>query len=158
MENKGREARELFEQGYNCAQSVFGAFAKECGIDRETAVRIASPFGGGIGRMREVCGAVSGMMMAAGLLCGYSDPKTFDEKKRTYAMVQELADRFRNENGSIICRELLGLEEQDTSATPSIRTERYYKKRPCSCLVECAAIILESYLDNQENKMNGEEL
>lgn len=147
MGNKGLEAKELFEQGYNCAQSVFGAFAEECGIDRETAVKLASPFGGGIGRMREVCGAVSGMMMAAGLLCGYSDPKAFDEKKRTYGMVQELAGRFREENGSIVCRELLGLEGKDTSATPSKRTDGYYQKRPCSCLVECAANILESYLD-----------
>lgn len=159
MGEKGREARTLFEQGYNCAQSVFGAFAEECGLDRETAVRLASPFGGGIGRMREVCGAVSGMMMAAGLLCGYSDPKAFDEKKRTYGTARELARRFQEENGSIVCRELLGAEGADTSAVPNRRTDGYYRKRPCAALVECAADILDRYLREQKEQSggNGEE-
>lgn len=152
MEDKGSLAKALFEQGYNCAQSVFGAFAQDCGISQETAMLLASPFGGGMGRMREVCGAVSGMFMAAGILNGYNDPKSIEEKKKTYQMVQELAERFRRENGSIICRELLGIDGKDVSAEPSLRTAAYYKKRPCSCLVECAAGILDSYLSEKAAK------
>lgn len=142
---KGKAARALFEEGYNCAQSVLGAYAEELGLSRETAMLLASPFGGGMGRMREVCGAVSGMLMAAGLKYGYADPKNTVEKKRTYQMTQELAGRFREENGSIICRELLGADGRERSPEPSERTAQYYKKRPCACLVECAAGILDSY-------------
>lgn len=142
---KGREARSLFEQGYNCAQSVLLAYASECGLSRETALRLSSPFGGGMGRLREVCGAVSGMLMAAGLLYGYSDPKDAAAKRETYRLTQELARRFREENGSIVCRELLGGQGRDSSPVPSERTETYYKKRPCPELVECAANILDQY-------------
>ena len=142
---KGKAARALFEQGYTCAQAVLGAYAEELGLDWKTAMRLASPFGGGMGRMREVCGAVSGMLMAAGLKYGYADPKDREEKKRTYQMTQELAGRFREINGSIVCRELLGLDGRDRSPEPSERTAEYYRKRPCACLAECAADILDAY-------------
>ena len=135
MGKKSEEAKALFMQGYNCAQSVLGAYAEECGLSQETAMLLASTFGGGMGRMREVCGAVSGMLMAAGILYGYSDPQAPEEKKRTYAMVQELAARFREQNGSIVCRELLGGAGKDTSAQSTERTEAFYQKRPCVCLV-----------------------
>ena len=142
---KGRAARALFEQGANCAQAVLGAYAEELGLSRETAMMLASPFGGGMGRMREVCGAVSGMLMVAGLKYGYADVKDREAKKRTYRMVQELAGKFREENGSIVCRELLGAAGKDTSPIPSERTAQFYKKRPCPCLIEFAANLLASY-------------
>lgn len=144
-------AMELFRAGYNCSQSVFGAFTGILGIDFETAVRIASSFGGGIGRMREVCGAVSGMCMAAGLACGYSDPLAHEEKSAHYRRIQELAGSFKAENGSIVCRELLGLNlPGPDSPEPELRTAGYYKKRPCELLVGQAAAILESYLNSRQ--------
>lgn len=109
MSEKAQRAKALFLEGYNCAQAVAGAFAPEMGLSVDAAARLASGFGGGMGRMREVCGAVSGMTLAASALRGYNDPKAGPEKTDTYAMIQELAGRFRAENGSIICRELLGL-------------------------------------------------
>lgn len=145
VSEKGKKARALFEQGANCAQAVLGAYAEELGLSWETAMMLASPFGGGMGRMREVCGAVTGMLMAAGLKYGYADLNDREAKKRTYRMTQELAGKYREENGSIICRELLGLAGKDTAPDPSPRTPQYYKKRPCPCLVECAASILENY-------------
>ena len=138
-------AREYFLQGYNCAQAVALAFADLTGIDEETLARLASPFGGGMGRMREVCGAVSGMLMVEGLLRGYSDPKTTDEKRETYARVQDLATRFRAECGSIICRELLA-GQADSAPAPTERTPAFYQKRPCASLVALAAKILDESL------------
>jgi C_GCAxxG_C_C family probable redox protein len=141
-------ARENFLKGYNCAQAVLLAFEDKLGldIDTETLARLASPFGGGMGRMREVCGAVSGMLMAEGLLRGYDDPKASTEKKETYARVQKMAARFREECGSIICREILE-ETVDSSPTPTERTPEFYKKRPCAEYVALAARILEEELD-----------
>lgn len=104
MSEKAQRAKALFLEGYNCAQAVAGAFAPEMGLSVDAAARLASGFGGGMGRMREVCGAVSGMTLAASALRGYNDPKAGPEKTDTYAMIQELAGRFRAENGSIICR------------------------------------------------------
>ena len=148
---KGQEARRLFESGYNCAQSVAGAFAEEMGLPRDTVFRLASPFGGGMGRMREVCGAVSGMMMVLGILDGYCSPTDLPEKKRVYQTVQELAGEFRAGNGSIICHELLGTDGKDTNAVPSERTPQYYKKRPCACYVADAANILGEYLKQKSH-------
>ena len=143
MGAKAERAKTLFQQGYNCAQSVAVAFAPEMGLSEETAARLASAFGGGMGRMREVCGAVSGMLLVAGMLYGYSDPTSREEKRETYALVQRLAARFRQENGSIVCRELLGLPAGAVSvSTPEKRTADYYKKRPCPKLVRLAAEIL----------------
>lgn len=146
MSVKGDRAYELFKQGYNCAQAVFGAFAEELGIDFDTAVRLSSGFGGGIGRMREVCGTFTGLTMAADMLYGYADPSDAETKKELYERIRALADKFREDNGSIICRELLGLQQAESSAVPEKRTEEYYKKRPCAELCRYAAELLEQYI------------
>lgn len=139
-------AGELFKSGYNCAQAVFLAFSDMYNMDRETAARISSSFGGGLGRLREVCGAVSGMAMVAGILYGYDDPTEHAGKSEHYARVQELAKAYEAENGSIVCRELLGLDRKREEPTPERRTEEYYKKRPCEQLVRIAAGIMEEYI------------
>lgn len=146
MSQKGAAARALFEQGYNCAQSVAGAFAAECGLPRETMIRLISPFGGGMGRLREVCGAFSGLLSVMGLLYGYDDPAANEEKRALYADVQALAAQFRERNGSLICRELLGLRAGASDPTPSPRTPEYYRTRRCGDMVESAAEILERYI------------
>lgn len=138
-------AAELFLSGCNCAQAVVVAFCDVTGLDRRFASKMASSFGGGMGRMREVCGAVSGMMMVVGLLYGYSDPGDGDKNKRAhYALVQELAGKFREETGSIVCREILKNPPSDPNPTP--RTAEYYKKRPCARMVMTAARILDDYI------------
>ena len=146
MSPKAKRAYELFLQGYNCAQSVAGAFADEMGLPLETVMRIACGFGGGIGRLRETCGTVSGMVLAAGMLRGYGSPETGEKKTQTYAMIQELAARFRTANGSIVCRELLGLAAPEGTPKAEARTPEYYRKRPCPRLAAGAAGILEAYL------------
>jgi len=146
------KAKALFEEGYNCAQAVVGAFAEELGIDRETACRLGSSFGGGMGGMREVCGTVSGMLIAAGLLYGYTDPNDRQGKIAHYRRVQELAGRFRDEHGSIVCRELLGLGEHPKPKDPEQRTQEYYRKRPCGDMAADAARILEQYLADNPPK------
>ncbi len=143
-EQKKHQAMKLFNSGLNCAQATFVAFCEETGMDRETAMRISSSFGGGIGRMREVCGAVSGVAMAAGMLYGGYDPLDQEAKMRHYAFVQGIAERFRMENGTIICRELLDLPAGPDDPMPAARTETYYRNRPCAEYVGCAAAILES--------------
>jgi len=146
---RGVKAKEYFEQGYNCAQSVAAAFADLTDLPVQTLVRMASPFGGGMGRMREVCGAVSGALLIEGLLCGYDDDKAVEEKKQLYAEVRSIADAFRACNGSIICRELLSGVPHTDGGTPEERTQAYYQKRPCSELVLMAASILETHLQNR---------
>ena len=145
MKSHSEKARELFLEGFNCSQAVVGAFCDDMDIDMNTAMKMASPLGGGMGRMREVCGAVSGMFIVLGYFFGYDDPKDFNTKKELYSRVQELADTFRKENGSIICRELLS--GVSSSPTPEKRTEAFYKKRPCAELVAYAAQILEEYIE-----------
>lgn len=135
--NHSKKAVELFKSGYNCSQAVFGAFNEELGIDFDTAVKISSSFGGGMGRMREVCGALTGSFMALGMLEGGYDARDNKAKAEHYKNVQELAEKFRQQNGSIICRELLGLGADNP--VPELRTDGYYKKRPCVELVELAA-------------------
>ena len=138
-------AAELFLSGSNCAQAVLLAFGDLTGLDRTVSARLSAPFGGGMGRMREVCGAVSGMLMVAGLLYGYSDPGEGDaNKKAHYALVQALSGKFREEWGSIICRELL--KNPPSEPTPSPRTEEYYRSRPCARMVMTAARILDDYI------------
>lgn len=144
------KARALFEQGYNCAQAVFLAFLDETGLDEKTAARISSSFGGGMGRLREVCGAVSGMFLVLGTLRGADDPKDSETKTAQYRDIQELARRFRESNGSIVCRELLGLTEKTSEPTPEKRTADYYKKRPCSELVAQAAQLLDEFLAERQ--------
>ena len=145
MSIKTEKAKELFKLGYNCSQSVLGVFCEELGMDFDTAIKVSSSFGGGMGRMREVCGTVSGMFMAAGLAFASSDNSGVN-KSNQYKIVQELARRFKDKNGSIICRELLQGIESSTSPIPSERTEAYYKKRPCVELVADSVEILEEYL------------
>lgn len=145
MNNARERAMELFKQGYNCSQSVFGAFAEECGIDFETALKLSSSFGGGMARLREVCGAVSGMFMVAGMKYGYTDPKDSTAKTEHYKRIQELAAEFKEKNKSIVCRELLGLSVKSEIYIPEERTAEYYKKRPCAELVGDAAEIIDKY-------------
>lgn len=152
---KKEQAEELFTQGYNCAQAVVLAYADQTGMERETAARLASSFGGGMGCLREVCGAVSGMFMMAGALYGYDDPKAPEEKKEHYQRIQELAAKFKEKNGSIVCRELLGLDGGAKRSTPELRTAEYYKKRPCKELVGMAADILEASMREWDEK-NGD--
>lgn len=138
--SRAEQAKSYFTQGYNCAQSVYMAFADLFGMDTKQAAIIAAPLGGGMGRLREVCGACSASFLVAGLAIPCDNPTDTKSKKECYAMVQRLAERFREENGSIICRELLGLGEKKESPTPSPRTAEYYKKRPCAELVYLAAL------------------
>ena len=143
-------AAELFLNGCNCAQAVVVAFCDVTGLEKELAMRLSSGFGGGIGRLREVCGAVSGMVMVADLLWGYTDPGESDESKKAhYALIQELCNTFRQEAGSIICRDLLDNPSSDPN--PSPRTAEYYAARPCARYVMLAAKIL----DDRIAKMAG---
>lgn len=151
MDNARERAIELFKQGYNCSQAVVGTFCDECGLDFETAIKIASSFGGGMGRLREVCGAVSGMFIVAGMKYGYTDPKDNTIKAEHYKRIQQLAERFKEKNRFIVCRELLGISTHSESYIPEERTKEYYKKRPCSDLVGDAAEIMEEYI-NEKNK------
>lgn len=140
------KAMQSFKDGYNCAQCMLIAFEDLLSIDLETALKISSPFGGGMGRLREVCGSVSGMFMVLGFVKGYDAADDYAGKKELYEHVQELARRFEADNGSIICRELLGLTVKHDDATPEKRTEEYYKVRPCDEKVGSAAEIFEAYL------------
>ncbi len=146
--DKGELARAYFMKGYNCAQSVTLAFAEELGLTEAQAARLASGFGGGVGRLREVCGAVSGMTLILGSLRGYSDIEDADAKTACYDMIQRAAHRFRAENGSYICRELLGLEAAEGTPVAEARTAQYYASRPCADLVACAARITADVLAN----------
>ena len=149
--NEKERAIELFEEGFNCSQSVFMAYAHRFDIDEDTAKKISAGLGGGIGRMREVCGAVSGAAMVIGSICSAVDGKDSDSKQKNYELVREFADRFTKKNGSIICRELLGLDvKMEKSAEPEKRTAEYYKKRPCVELVGDAVEILAELIE--ENK------
>ena len=146
--NESQRAVELFKEGFNCSQSVFVAFAHKFDIDEYTAKKISAGLGGGIGRLREVCGAVSGAAMVIGSLASATEGADVENKQKNYELVREFAKRFTEENGSIICRELLGLDEQTKeTAKPESRTAEYYKKRPCVELVECAAQILEEMIN-----------
>ena len=133
-------AVQLFKEGYNCSQSVVGAFADLYGFTQEQALLMSASFGGGIGRMRQTCGAACGMFVLAGLQSGTTIGSDREGKSRNYAMVQQLAESFKQINGSIICAELLGLKPNaEITARASERTDSYYKKRPCSGMVRTAA-------------------
>lgn len=142
-------AAELFVKGYNCAQAVAVAFSDVTGLDEKLSARLASSFGGGMGRMREVCGAVSGMLMVAGVLYGYDEPLEGGPKEH-YALVQELAGKFREQVGSIVCREILENPPSDPNPTP--RTAEFYKVRPCTRMVMLAAEILDAYIAEHPTK------
>ena len=145
LEDRIEKAVALFKSGYNCSQSVVAAFADLYGIDEVTALRMSASFGGGIGRMRQTCGAACGM--------GSVDAGGREAKAYNYAVVQQLAAEFKQENGSLICGELLGLAPKAaTPPTPEARTAEYYKKRPCSKMVETAATIFARFLESKIEK------
>ncbi|MDE7362555.1 MAG: C-GCAxxG-C-C family protein [Oscillospiraceae bacterium] len=146
VRTKGDIAYDNFLRGYNCTQAVAVAFTEELGLDKDTAARLSCGFGGGMGRLREVCGTFSGVVMVLSWLYGYSEPKDLAAKKELYEKIRALAAKFREDNGSIICRELLGLDKAEESATPEPRTPEYYKKRPCPELCRYAANILEEFI------------
>lgn len=145
-------AMENFLKGYNCSQSIVLAFKDMLPMDEKTLSMMASSFGGGMGRLREVCGSVTGMFMVAGLLYGYDGPETGQVKADHYARIQELAHRFEEKHGTIVCREMLGLDIKHDVPTPEARTKEYYKKRPCPEIIGDAAEILEQYI--KENPIN----
>lgn len=146
---KGERASENFSTGMNCAQAVLLAFAEETGLDEGTLLKLSLPFGGGMGRLRLTCGAVTGMIMAYGLIKGLGTVPEHDEKMENYKGVQHLCDEFKKLNrGTVICAELLGLKEPEGTYIPEERTEEYYKKRPCGELCQLAADILDNYLKN----------
>ena len=151
MIDHGAIAEANFRKGYNCAQSVLLAFGDMTCLEETTAAMLASSFGGGIGRLREVCGAVSGAVAVLGLLKGYSDPADAAAKRAHYHRVQEFCARFQEQNGSIICRELLKGVPTASGNDPEARTDSYYQKRPCAELCRCAAEILDTMLNE-----NGE--
>ena len=146
----GEKAVKLFESGYNCAQAVAAAFADVTGLEEKANARMVSAFGGGMGRMREVCGAVSGMLMVLSYVYGYDTPGDDVSKKRLYGQVQELAAAFRAENGSIICREILKNPPSDPNPTP--RTAEFYAKRPCAKMVMTAARLLEQFMEENPHE------
>lgn len=136
IEKRAQKAQDLFKQGYNCAQAVFASCADLYGIeDEQLALRLAASFGGGMGRMRLVCGAASGMFMLAGLHNGSATPHDNAGKMANYAFVQDLAEQFKGKYGSLICAELLGLAPRPQDPKPEERTQQYYEKRPCSEMI-----------------------
>jgi C_GCAxxG_C_C family probable redox protein len=146
IQKRVERAKELFHQGFNCSQAVFAACADIYGIEDEAlALRLAASFGGGIGRMRQTCGAACGMFLLAGLQNGSAIPGDAEGKKNNYTLVQDLAAKFKNENGSLICAELLGIAPKPQTPTPEARTEAYYQKRPC---VEMVASAVRMYLES----------
>lgn len=148
---RAQKAKEYFLQGYNCAQSVAMAFDDLIGMDKDRIAKLTSGFGGGIGRMREVCGTVTGAAFVISALYGYNDPKATIEKQELYANIQQIGNEFAKENGSVVCRELLGLSIKGAdSPTPEARTQQYYQKRPCADLVEYSAHLVEEFIKNKE--------
>ena len=140
------KATELFVKGYNCSQALFAAFCDVTGMDESTALKLSASFGAGMGKMREVCGAVSGMFMVAGMLWA-TDNSDNQSKKEHYELIQQMAEKFKEKNnGTIICRELLKNLSTDTTPTPSSRNEEYYKVRPCLRFVVDAAEILDEMI------------
>lgn len=141
-------AENLFKEGYNCSQSVFAAFAPDFGMSFEDAVKFSSGLGGGVGRLREVCGAVTGMALVLSLKYGEYDPKDHEAKMSLYSKIQFVAEEFRKVNGAIVCRELLGNNEH--SPVPSPRNDEFFHKRPCVQMVGSAAEILEKFFRDND--------
>ncbi len=146
IENHAEKACKLFAEGRNCAQAVFAAFADVTGLDEEFALRLSSSFGGGMGRMREVCGTCSAMFMVAGILYGYASKNDINEKAEHYRRIQYLAAEFRKKHETINCLELLKGLKVSSDPIPEQRTEQYYKVRPCIKFVRTAAEILDDYI------------
>ena len=147
-EERIEKAIALFKEGFNCSQAVVAAFADQYGFTREQALKMSASFGGGIGRMRETCGAACGLFMLAGLETGSTDGADREGKATNYALVQELAKEFTLRNGALKCADLLGLSKKEpVVSTPEARTDQYYAKRPCVKMVEEAARIWSEYLE-----------
>lgn len=149
LDERVNRAVDNFMQGYGCCQSVVAAFADLYGLDDTLAKKIAAGFGGGVGRLRMMCGAVSGIVMLVGLDCGQTEGSDREGKSACYKVVQDLLAKSKEENGSIICAEILGLKGHEKAASSyvaSARTAEYYKTRPCAAKVESAARIFANYL------------
>ena len=142
--NHSEKAAELFLEGYNCAQAVAVAFCDVTGLNEKTTAKMVSAYGGGMGGLREVCGAVSGMFFVLGNLYGYDDPKNDAGKKQLYAQIQALAEQFKQEHTTIICRDLLG--NLAKNPTPAPRTPEYYAKRPCVRFVMTTAQLVDEFI------------
>jgi C_GCAxxG_C_C family probable redox protein len=149
IQERVTNARNFFTAGYNCAQAVALAYADIIDLDEQSIAKLTASFGGGMSRLREVCGAVSGMAFVAGALIPADNPQNTTAKRENYALMQSFAAAFAKENGSIICRELLGLTQAKDEPTPSARTEEYYRKRPCVEYVAAAARIIGEYIENK---------
>ena len=148
--SRADEAERLFRKGYSCSSTVFAAFADAVGMTTEQAAKVACPFGAGIAGIREVCGAVSGMTLVAGHLLECPDPSNQANKKAMYAKVKAMCDAFEETEGSLICRELLGLKKGETLAEPAVRTEEYYSSRPCVRACRRAAQLVEQHVLSSE--------
>ncbi len=147
--DRGRIAEELFNGGCNCSQAVVLAFDDVTGFDRETSLKAAAALGGGMCRMREVCGAVSGAMIVLGMVYGDGTDSDHAKKTELYRIGQSFADTFKEEMGSVVCRDLLGLPDGKSDAVPEKRTDAYYKKRPCGEIVRFAAETLEKIIGDK---------
>lgn len=159
LDDRVKRAVDIFMQGYGCCQSVVAAFADLYGLDDNSAKRIAAGFGGGVGRMRMMCGAVSGIVMLVGLDCGQTEGSDRQGKSACYKVVQDLLAKSKEENGSIICAEILGIngnQKATSNYVASERTAEYYKTRPCAAKVESAARIFAEYLKNKAKIKDGE--
>lgn len=156
IEERAARARKAFEEGYNCSQSVVSAYADVIGVDTETLLSLVAPLGGGMGRLREVCGAVSGMFMISGMARKGESNRDRDVRTEVYKGVQLLAERYCRECGSIVCRELLGLEQHSDAPVPEERTKEYYRRRPCAEYVAIAARMVGEYLNGFPEEPFGE--
>ena len=145
--SRADRAEALFREGYNCSQTVVATFADVLGMSVEDAAMMSSGLGAGVGKMREVCGAVSGMALVASQLKGYSDPKEREGKIALYKLIQDMCHEFEETMDSIVCRDLLGIKKGEDLAEPAVRTEEYYQQRPCVKACRCAAEIVERYLE-----------
>ncbi len=146
MSNRAKKAKDLFVEGYTCSQSVLMAFADDIGLDQTLAAKISCGFGGGMGGLRSVCGAVTGMFMAANMLYGFETPDNQQHKTQHYAGIRALAEQFTKSHQTLICEELLANLPGKLSQNPSVRDDEYYKIRPCALYVEDAVKILEAYM------------
>lgn len=156
MGERAEKAYSYFMEGYTCAQSLFTAFADLFGFDKETALKVSAGLGGGVGRMREVCGVVTSASMIFGLMYGATDGSDRESKNLTYEKVREFAERFKEIRGTIMCRELLGLEGEEKSHVPEERTPQYYASRPCPAITREAAQILEEMIADYFKDKNNE--
>lgn len=151
MAERADRAKQMFLEGYNCCQAVVGAFADLYGFDPVTAMKMAEGFGGGLGRMRLTCGAVNAMAIVAGMKMSHGQPGDLKRRGEVYAVVRQMVEEFKRDNGSIVCAELLGLAlPKDNSPIPEERTPDYYKRRPCPDKIHQCGLLIEKYLGTEE--------